>query len=775
MPRLSTWAVFAIAVMSLATAGRAFAQSPIQYGYDDLGRLIAVIDPTGDTAVYTYDAVGNLLSIGRQASAALSIVSFAPRSGPEGATVTILGTGLSPIPSQNTLTFNGAVATVTSSTATRIVTTVPAAATTGPIAVTAPGGSATSGTAFTVTATSGTPTLTGFTPTFGAPGDAVTITGTSFETTPTNDKVDFNVTNPVHATVTASTATSLSTTVPSGATPGKLSVATPAGKAISSDDFFVLPIRSDGHQYTASEIAVTGRMTIDGANLTVTIGTASKIALVVFEGAAGQRISLGLSGVTIGTSDVTMYAPNGRQVGFATVFANGGAIDAQLATAGTHAIVVAPRPGVAGSATLTLSQEITGSITIDGAAVPVGIARPGQRARLTFVGTAGQRVSLLMAGISITSGTVSILRPDGTPLGSSVGFGAGADATLDAQPLPVTGTYSVLGDPANAYTGNVTLSLSQELTGTIAVGGAPVTATITRAGQRMRLTFSGTAGQWLNLGLTGSTFTTGTTTATISDPGGTTVAAGIFGASNTAVDTPTPLVTTGTYTLLIDPSQSATGAVTLTLSSEVTGTLTIGGAATPVAIARAGQRARSTFAGTAGQRLSVNMTGSTLPSGTATVFTPSGSALVAQGFSGSAGFIDPRTLGTTGTYSLLVDPNLAFTGSMTLTLYDVPADVTGTLAVNGPAQTVTTTAPGQNAVLTFTGSAGQPVTVRGANSTQGCVTVLVKRPDNATVSISPCTASYSLTTTSSTAGTFTLTLDPIGASTGSVDVSVTNP
>jgi YD repeat-containing protein len=773
MARLSSWTLFAVAVVSLAAAGRVTAQSPIQYGYDDLGRLIAVIDPAGATAVYTYDAVGNLLSIGRQASAALSIIGFAPRSGPAGATVTILGTGFSPTPSQNTVAFNGVAAAVTSSTATRVVTTVPTGATTGPIAVTTPSGSVTSGTAFTVMAASGAPTLTGFTPTFGAPGDAVTITGTSFETTPTNDKVDFNVTNPVHATVTAATTTSLLTTVPSGATPGKLSVATPAGTAISTDDFFVLPVRSDGHQYTASEVAVTGRMTVDGPNLTVTIGTAGTIALVVFEGAAGQRVSLGLSAVTIGTSDVTLYAPSGSQVGFATVVTTGGAIDAQLVAAGTYAIAVAPRPGFTGSATLTLSQEVTGSLTVDGAAVPVSLARPGQRARLTFAGTAGQRVSVHLAGISITSGTVSVLNPDGTSLGSGVGFGVGADATLDAPPLPATGTYSVLVDPANAYTGNLTLSLSQELTGTIAVDGAPVTATLTRAGQRLRLTFGGTAGQRLSLGLTGSTLTTAT--ATISNPDGTTLASGIFATSNTALDTPTPLAATGTYALLIDPSQGFAGTVTLTLSSEVTGALTIGGAATPVTIARAGQRARMTFEGTAGQRLSVNMTGSALPSGTATVFTPSGSTLVAQGFSGSGGFIDPRTLGATGTYSLLVDPNLAFTGGMTLTLYGVPDDVTGTLAVNGSAQTVTTTAPGQNAVLTFTGNAGQPVTVHGANSTQGCVTVLVKRPDNATASISPCTASYSLTTTSSTAGTFTLTLDPIGTSTGSVDVNVTNP
>jgi YD repeat-containing protein len=33
--------------------------------YDEIGRLIAVVDPGGDTVTYTYDAVGNLLEIER--------------------------------------------------------------------------------------------------------------------------------------------------------------------------------------------------------------------------------------------------------------------------------------------------------------------------------------------------------------------------------------------------------------------------------------------------------------------------------------------------------------------------------------------------------------------------------------------------------------------------------------------------------------------------------------------------------------------------------------
>lgn len=41
----------------------------IAYVYDESGRLIAAVDPAGENAVYSYDSVGNLLSISRQSSA----------------------------------------------------------------------------------------------------------------------------------------------------------------------------------------------------------------------------------------------------------------------------------------------------------------------------------------------------------------------------------------------------------------------------------------------------------------------------------------------------------------------------------------------------------------------------------------------------------------------------------------------------------------------------------------------------------------------------------
>src|SRR5262245_57239545 len=139
----SLWRM-ALALGVLLGAPIVSTQSAIQYVYDALGRLIAVIDTNGDTAVYHYDAVGNLLSIDRHASSQVSIVSFTPGSGPIGATVTIFGTGFSATASQDTVRFNGTTATISTASTTTLVVTVPGGATTGTISVTAPAGSATS-------------------------------------------------------------------------------------------------------------------------------------------------------------------------------------------------------------------------------------------------------------------------------------------------------------------------------------------------------------------------------------------------------------------------------------------------------------------------------------------------------------------------------------------------------------------------------------------------------------------------------------------------------
>lgn len=247
----------------------------VTYVYDAVGRLKAVVDPAGDTAMYSYDAVGNLIDITSQSSGQVVIIQFLPDHGSEGTTVTISGIGFSPTPGQNSVSFNGSTATVISATATEVVATVPVGVTTGTVMVTSPNGSDTSSQSFTVTANSGAPTITSINPTLAVPSTSITINGTNFDPTPGNTKVYFNVTKDIAASVGA---TSISTAIPSLATSGPVRISTLQGMAIGPDLFIPPPT------YTVNQVASTGRITLGGGSTNVAIGTQNYIALMVFDG-----------------------------------------------------------------------------------------------------------------------------------------------------------------------------------------------------------------------------------------------------------------------------------------------------------------------------------------------------------------------------------------------------------------------------------------------------------------------------------------------------------
>jgi YD repeat-containing protein len=144
----------ALALLWAGAAGAQTAPAGIQYVYDDLGRLSAVVDQLGNVATYAYDAVGNLLAIGAISAdrdpRAVVITLVSPDRGRPGASVAVFGKGFGATAGQNAVTFNGVPAAVTSAAPNRLTTTVPPGATTGPILVTAPLGSAASPAPFTV-------------------------------------------------------------------------------------------------------------------------------------------------------------------------------------------------------------------------------------------------------------------------------------------------------------------------------------------------------------------------------------------------------------------------------------------------------------------------------------------------------------------------------------------------------------------------------------------------------------------------------------------------
>jgi hypothetical protein len=283
--------------------------------------------------------------------------------------------------SENSVTFNGVAATVTSATATKITTTVPVGATTGPIAITTPAGSAVSSTPFVV-GEPVLPTITDFSPAIAVTGTPVTITGTNFEPIAANNKSKFNVT---YSSITSATSTSIATTVPAASTSGRISVSTPVGTAVSNSDFFVPPT-----PYTVPDVASTGRM-VYGESKTLTFGTANKIGLMVFDGIVGQRASIKVTSSTISSTVLTVYSPTGVPLGSATANTGGGYLEAPiLPSTGTYTILIDPNSTYTGNITFTLydASDLTGTITINGPPVIVNIPTPGQNAKLMFTGWA---------------------------------------------------------------------------------------------------------------------------------------------------------------------------------------------------------------------------------------------------------------------------------------------------------------------------------------------------------------------------------------------------
>src|SRR4029453_18703557 len=338
-----------------------------------------------------------------------------------------------------------------------------------------------------------------------------------------------------------------------------------------------------------------------------------------------------------------------------------------------------------------------------------------------------QPTEVVLDAGTITSSPVSILKPDGSILVTAATVGTGG-WFFEPQTLPVTGTYTILIDPKVAATGSMTLTLYEvtaDVNGTITIGGPPVTVTITTPGVNGQLTFTGTAGQIVYLEWFG---TIGYSVQPhIVNPDGTTPDS-TFGFEANGYRLPV----TGTYTIPIDPSGDDTGETTFALyeiPQPVTATLVADGPPVRVTIPTASQMANITFSGVAGQRVSIRI--SDIDTGPYPFYTwvevvkPDGSYLADEfaypegyfddGFLDKDRLIDTVTLPVTGTYTINVYPEFC-SGSYTFTLFNVPPDVTATISPDGVPVTVTTTVPGQNAILTFNGTAGQRVSLKSTQS-----------------------------------------------------------
>jgi large repetitive protein len=469
-------------------------------------------------------------------------------------------------------------------------------------------------------------------------------------------------------------------------------------------------------------------------------------------------------------------------------------------------------PTEAGAFTLTVSgtvgaqtdsRSVAGTVLRTYAITPGGpevtvTAASNENVNVVFAGTQGQRISLRMTGVTIgpsscCSTRVSIRNPDGTSLLSPSYVGT-SGAFMDVKTLPATGDYVIFVDPQGTASGSMTLTLYDvppDPTTPIEAGGAPVTVTADTAGQNARLTFDGTAGQRVAVELSSVTIGPSSccsTKVTILRPDGTALApATTVGTSGGFIDTKT-LSATGAHTILVDPQSNATGSITVTLHDvppDTTGTISAGGAPVTATTTALGQNAQLTFSASAGQRISLELTDVTVGpssccSAKVSIVRSNGTNLVAPTYVGTnGGFVDTKTVTTTGSHTIFFDPQGAASGSVTLKLHNVPADVGGSLTIGGGPLTFAIGTSGQNARLTFSGTAGRTVTLVASGvtiGTSGCCStqVSVLKPDGTRLVVPTYVGrnGRSLTMTLSVTGTYAVVVDPQDAATGGMTLAL---
>jgi len=318
---------------------------------------------------------------------------------------------------------------------------------------------------------------------------------------------------------------------------------------------------------------------------------------------------------------------------------------------------------------------------------------------------------------------------------------------------------------------------------------------LTTPGQPVQYTFIGKAAQKVLLYMYNGTyagngcyFSQGAS-LTVLNPNGSTLASVSCFSTSAFIDT-TTLPQTGTYTIKVNPI-GTTGSFTFSLYNvppDFTGTLTPG---TPLNVSiTPGQNAVLTFSGTSGQPVTFNITNGTYGGAgcsfsqgvSLTVLNPNGTTLASVSCVSNAAFIDTTTLPQTGTYTVKVNHISSSTGSLTLTLYNVPPDVTGTLTAGTPLN-VTIGTPGQNATLTFSGTSGQTASFNITNGTFGAcvfslgVNMTILNPDGTTLVPAFCfnsTASIG-TQTLQQNGVYSVKANPNGPGTGSFTITMTSP
>ena len=377
------------------------------------------------------DGTASVAEFGNQPRAVLfRVSSFTPTSGVVGATVTIRGNLFSGTATDNTVVFLGAegdetddvVATVSAATTSSLTVTVPPDAKTGKISVMVGSAADTSAASFTVRVPS---VVSSFTPEMGVVGTRVTITGAGFSTSLRENTVTFlgdinDEADNQQATVSASTASSLTVSVPTDAKTGKISVMVGSAADTSDASFTVTFVVSS---FTPEMGVVGTRVTITGAGFS----TSLRENTVTFLGDINDEADNQQATVSASTaSSLTVSVPTDAKTGKISVM-----VGTTADTSDASFTVTAPAPVV--SNFTPTSGAVGATVMITG----TGFSTTAGENTVTFLGAEGDDNDNVVATASTspapTASSLTVSVPTDAKTGKiSVMVGSAAD-TSDAS------------------------------------------------------------------------------------------------------------------------------------------------------------------------------------------------------------------------------------------------------------------------------------------------------------------------------------------------------
>lgn len=550
-----------------------------------------------------------------------------------------------------------------------------------------------------------------------------------------------------------------------------------------------------------SKDIVAGSLTPGAAPASLTTSRVGQNGRFTFNATAGQGLNLVVSANAMASNgskvNFYIYKPSNTGTEWKSAYVNYGSINEVFALGnapetGIYTVYVDPQGVDKGSINLQLQSDATGTLAVDST---TAVSLPmGQYGRYTFIAETGKAYGLSLTGLNFTgtsSSAKSVMayleKADGTAIYSCT-FTADSSCDFYNPKWFVAGdTYVVRFIQSSSYTVSFNALLSRDIeAGNLLPGAAPLNLTTIFPGQNGRFTFNATAGQSFNLTITGNTMPiTSSKTVWIYKPssGGSEWASYSLG-SALAVFNLNNLPETGTYTILIDPLGLDKGSISLQLQSDATGILAVEGST--VVSLPVGQYGRYTFTAEAGKAYGFGVTGlnfSGTGSGTKnlTVYLQKadGTAIYNCTFTvdSSCDFYNPQWFAAGGTYMVRFVQSSTYGVSFNALLSkDVDA---GTLVQNATPLTLTTTRVGQNGRFTFNATAGQSFTLAVTGNTMPITsskTIWIYKPSNSSTdwtsyALSGPSANFALNNLPET-GTYTVLIDPLGLSTGSVSLQL---